>query len=138
MGECCHVHLLKDYLSKLPKCAFEQDIFYWKECSKQNISKTDAWYKATPLGHNTLDTKLKTILQLGGLKTENRSSHSLCATASTRTQENKVPENVIMEQSGYLSNEGVRSHEKMSESQKKKVQISCQTSHIVLLSTRLL
>ena len=102
VGERCHVHLLKDYLSKLPKCAYEQDILYWKECSKQPISKADAWYKACPLGHNTLDTKLKTILQLDGLKTENRSNHSLRATAITRMQEEKVPENIIMEQSGHL------------------------------------
>lgn len=46
VGERCHVHLLKDYLSKLPKCAYERDIFYWKE---QPISKADAWYKASPL-----------------------------------------------------------------------------------------
>ena len=121
VGERCHVHVLKDYLSKLPKCAFGQDIFYWKECSKQNISKTDAWYKATPLGYNTLDAKLKTILQLGGLKTENRSNHSLRASTITRMQEKKVPENVIMEQSGHLSKEEVRSHEKTSGSQKKEV-----------------
>ena len=121
MGERCHVRLLKDYLSKLPKCAYERDIFYWKECSKQPISEAGAWYKASPLGHNTLDTKLKTILQLGGLKTENRSNHSLRATAITRMQEEKVPENIIMEQSGHLSKEGVRSYEKTSESQKKDV-----------------
>ena len=83
VGERCHVHVLKDYLSKLPKCAFGRDIFYWKECSNQNISKTDAWYKATPLVYNTLDAKLKTILQLGGLKTENRSNHSLRASTIT-------------------------------------------------------
>ena len=34
-------------------------------------------------------------------------------------QEKKVPENVIMEQSGHLSKEGVRSYKKTSESQKK-------------------
>ena len=45
--------------------------------------KTDAWYKATPLVYNTLDAKLKTILQLGGLKTENRSNHSLRASTIT-------------------------------------------------------
>ena len=121
VGECCHVHVLKDYLSKLPKCAFERDIFYWKQCSKQNISKTNAWYKATPLGYNMLDTKLKAILQLGGLKTENRSSQSLRASAITRMQEKKLPENVIMEQSGHLLKEGVRSYEETSEFQKKEV-----------------
>ena len=73
------------------------------------------------IGHNTLDTKLKTMIQLGGLKTENRSNHSLRATAITRMQEEKFPENIIMEQSGHLSKEGVHSYEKTSESQKKEV-----------------
>ena len=68
-----------------------------------------------------LDTKLKAILRLGGLKTENRSSHSLRASAITRMQEKKLPENVIMEQSGHLLKEGVRSYEETSEFQKKEV-----------------
>ena len=36
-------------------------------------------------------------------------------------QENKLPENVIFEQSGHLSKEGVHSYEKTSVSQKKEV-----------------
>ena len=55
LKECCHVYLLKFYLSRLPKAAHDKDIFYWKE----HPDAGDPWYKKIPLGHNIFAKKLK-------------------------------------------------------------------------------
>ena len=55
------------------------------------------WYKAVPLGHNTLARKLKDMFELARLCSENKSNHSLRATAISRMFVEKVPEKIIME-----------------------------------------
>ena len=73
------------------------------------------------LGHNTLNSKLKTMLQMAGLTTERKSNHSLRATSISRMFQAKVPEKIIMERSGHLTKEGVRSYECTTNDQTKEV-----------------
>ena len=63
LGERCFVYLLKFYLSKLPKVAHEKDVFYWKEHTEIPTVPGKPWYKAVPLGHNTLTRKLKDMFE---------------------------------------------------------------------------
>ena len=116
----CLVSILKLYVSKLPPCAKEKDIFYWK--ALEGIPPGDVlWYKRSPLGHNTLDRMLKEIMLSGGLDDEKKTNHSLRATAISRMYDQKVQEKIIMEQSGHLSRDGVRVYERITNQQQKEV-----------------
>lgn len=110
LGDCCHVSLLKLYISKLPPSLEGKDIFY---CKPLKVIKNESqpWFTAVPIGHNTLSSKLKSIFTEAELSTENKSNHSLRATAISRMYRASVPEKVIMERSGHLTKEGVRSYE---------------------------
>ena len=66
LGERCHVYLLKLYLSKLPKCAVEQDAFYWKP-RKEIPPDDEPWYTRNVVGHNVLDKMLKNMFDESGL-----------------------------------------------------------------------
>ena len=55
------------------------------------------------------------------MSSENKTNHSLRATAISRLFVNRVPEKIIMEQSGHLSKEGVRSYERTTAAQQKDV-----------------
>ena len=122
LGNRCHVHLLRLYISKLPSVAVEKDLFYCKPL--QQVTNEDVWYCAVPMGHNTLDRKLKEIFTAADLNTDCISNHSLRATLISRMYNAKVPEKLIMERSGHLSKEGVRSYERTSTEQ---IQSICKT-----------
>lgn len=122
LGNRCHVHLLCLYISKLPSAAVERDFFYCKPL--QQVTNEDVWYCAVPMGHNTLDRKLKEIFTSADLNTDCISNHSLCATLISRMYNAKVPEKLIMERSGHLSKQGVRSYERTSTEQ---IQSICKT-----------
>ena len=100
----------------------EKDIFYCKPIKKKKDEKL--WYCAVSLGHNTLDKKLKEIFALANLDPDGKSNHSLCATSISRTYYVNVPEKLIMERSGHLSKEGLRSYERTTTEQ---VQSICKT-----------
>ena len=102
---------------KLPQSAFEQDIFYMKAKKTIPDSLSEPWYAETPVGHNTLDKFLKTILIDANINAEKRSNHSLQAAAISRMYEKNVPEKLIMERSGHLSREGVNSYEHTTSAQ---------------------
>ena len=112
-GERCHVHLLKVYLSKLPPAVDQpRKAFYYKPLT--NCSPTDAtWFSSVPVGHNTLKGMLKCIFVSAGLDNSNR---SLRATLISRMYEANVAEKIIMERSGHISKDGVRSYEKQVKS----------------------
>ena len=48
----CHVKILDIYLSKLPKKAKENDIFYLTPLLKKPLDDTKPWYTLTPVGKN--------------------------------------------------------------------------------------
>ena len=118
LGEQCHVHLLKLYLSLIP--TDDPDIgkkaFYYKPLSKF-IPKSKPWYSSVPIGHNTLDAMLKNIFMKAGMDVDKISNHSLRATSITRMYNASLPEKLIMERSGHLSKEGLRTYEHTSETQ---------------------
>ena len=118
LGECCHV-LLKLYISKLLEESVKKDLFYCRPLKK--FSDDGPWYCNMSLGHNTLNSKLKTMLQMAGLTTERKSIHSLRATSISRMFQANVPEKIIMERSGHLTKEGVRSYERTTNDQTKEV-----------------
>ena len=64
LGERYHVHLFRFYLSKLPECAFQEDIFYWKARSTIPEGADQPWYKVVqkfcPLSYKLLKPALLT------------------------------------------------------------------------------
>ena len=61
------------------------------------------------------------MFQMAGLSTENKTNHSLRATSISRMFHAEVPEKIIMERSGHLTKEGVRSYERTTNDQIKDV-----------------
>ena len=116
LGEHCHVHPLKLYISKLPEASVKKDLFYCRLLKK--FSDDGPWYCNMSLGHNTLSSTLKTM---AGLTTERKTNHSLRVTSISRMFQAKVPEKIIMERSGHLTKEGVRSYEHTTNDQTREV-----------------
>ena len=110
LKERCHVYLLKCYISLLPPDvtgANRGRAFYYKPLT--NIVPGKPWFTSVPMGHNKLDQMLKSIFNQAGLDSHNVSNHSLRATSISRHYRASIPEKVIMERSGHLSTDGVRS-----------------------------
>ena len=122
LGTHCHVYLLRLYISKLPPAATEADLFYCRPLKK--FEKSAYWYSSSPLGHNTLDKKLKLIFDRAKISSARKSNHSLRATSISRLYQAEVPEKLIMERSGHLTKEGLRSYERTSSEQ---LQSVCKT-----------
>ena len=122
LGERCHVALVKKYLAKLPNGALEKDCFYCrpKRCGSSAVPD-GPWYDNQPVGHNVLKKKLKEMFESAGLQAETKSNHSLRATGISRLYSAGVPEKLIMERSGHLSKEGVRSYERTTAQQHRTV-----------------
>ena len=122
LKERCHVYLLKLYISLLTPDvtgAGSGKAFYYKPLT--NILPGKPWFTSVPIGHNKLDHMLKSIFGAAGLDPKNFSNHSLRATSISRLYRASIPENVIMERSGHLSTDGVRSYERTSVEQLKSV-----------------
>lgn len=73
------------------------------------------------LGTNVLKGKLREMFQSAGLQAETKSNHSLRASGISRLYSAGVPEKLIVERSGHLSKEGVRSYERTTAQQHKTV-----------------
>ena len=110
-GERCPVHILDLYLSKLPQAAIENDVFFVKALENTTVDDTKPWYSRTPVGRNTLDTKLGKMCSLAGI--EGRvTNHSMRATSVTQMYATGVPEKVIQERTGHRSLEALRVYER--------------------------
>ena len=112
LGSHCHFHCLHSYVSKLTQAALEKDIFYSKP------TQDDGLVLYIPLGHNTLEKKIKEIFTLAHLSVDSKSNHSLCATAFSSMYRAEVPGKMIMERSGHLSKD---SYERTSSEQVKSI-----------------
>ena len=119
-GKRCIVYLTELYISKLSDVAKSKDLFYCKPKAKFNMDE-QCWYHNTPIGHNLLGTKLTDMFAETGLNCENICNHSLRATGISRIDNSGVPEKLIMERSGHLSVEGIRSYERTSDAQRQQV-----------------
>lgn len=119
LGERCHVYLLRLYLSKLPKCAIERDLFYWKACSCIPDDPDKPWFINQPIGHNTLDVFLRRMFESAGIDSASKTNHSLWATAISRMLSSNVATKLMMERSGHLSKEGLTPYERTTAQQHK-------------------
>ena len=66
----------------------------------------DQWYSKSPLGHNTLSHVVAQLCCLAGIK-GHKTNHSLRATTATRLYQQGVDEQLIMENTGNRSVQGV-------------------------------
>jgi len=89
---------------------FEKLPFYLKPKTKWTPG-TETWFERSPIGHNTLDKRFKTICKEANLE-GNFSNHSGRVTAITRMYEAGLPEKEIMKRSGHRSIEGVRTYQR--------------------------
>ena len=122
LGNKCHVQLVKKYISKLPSLSRRMSSTGNQRYVLASASLPDhVWYDSVPIGHNTLKTKMKEIVELAGLKSEAVSNHSLQATGISRLSAAEVPDKLIMERSGHLSAEGVHSYKRNTVQQEKAV-----------------
>lgn len=115
-GEHCPVHILDLYLNRLPQAVIEDDVFFVKPLENVTNESTKPWYSRTPVGRNTLDTKLGKMCSLAGI--EGRvTNHSMRATSVTQMYSTGVPEKVIQERTGHRSLEALRVYERTNTQQ---------------------
>lgn len=120
LGERCIVYLTELYCSKVPESAKAKDLFYCKPKTKYTAAD-NCWYFDIPIGRNILARKLNEMFEAASLDCDCICNHSLRATGISRLYNKGVPEKLIMERSGHLSVEGIRSYERTSEAQRKQV-----------------
>jgi len=117
--ERCFVRLFKLYNSLCPKDR-PADCFYLQPSKEPNDR---CWYSTNPYGHNRLAgtvARLCKAAEIPGHKT----NHSLRATNATWLYDSDVDEQLIMERTGHLSTEGVRSYKRTTKTQQEKYQTS--------------
>ena len=108
----CFIRLFKLYLSRCPSDT-PKNALYLKPLTKPTQA---CWYSKQPLGHNKLSQTVSRLCKAAGIEGY-RTNHSLRATNATRLYAHGVDEQIIMEQTGHSSVEGVRSYKHMSEAQ---------------------
>ena len=80
LGERCYIFLLRTYLGRLPKCAFENDKFYWQAKQKTPLDDGSPWFAASPCGRNNLGGMMKQIC--GDANISLKTNHTLRATGT--------------------------------------------------------
>ena len=98
-GDRCPVHLLDQYISKLPEEAKLKDIFYVRPLDKVTSDQTKPWYSAVPLGKNTLQQKVPKVCSSAGIQ-GHKTNHSLRVTGATEMYHCGAPEKLIQERTG--------------------------------------
>ena len=102
----CLVFLLDQYFRRLPKYAFEQDIFYLRPKSSVPASDDEPWYECVAVGKNSLANMLKVMCQEAGI--DEKANHSLRATGTTSMFQANVSERVIQKTTGHRSLQALR------------------------------
>lgn len=82
--------------------------------------KDECWYSKQPYGHNRLAETVARLCRDAGIPGY-KTNHSLRATNATWLFDFNVDEQLIMERTGHLSAEGVRSCERTSQAQHEKL-----------------
>ena len=85
------------YFEKLPKYAFENDLFYLRP---KKVVTGNIWFESAAVGKEKLRTMVKQMCAEAGI--ENKTNHSLRATGVT-TFASSVPEKIIGSISGHRS-----------------------------------
>ena len=107
----CLVYLLDLYFSKLPKYAFEKEVFY---CRPKDKTPPDdsPWYDQVPVGKNKLMSIVKDMCIEA--KITPKSSHSLRATGASALFRSGVPETIIQKTTGHRSLKALHQYERGS------------------------
>lgn len=103
------------YLSKLPKQAFEKDVFYLRPLEAVPDEEGKPWFQNVPVGRNVLSKMVEQMCKGAGI--EKRSNHSLRATAATELFRANVPEKLIQERTGHRSLTALRIYEHTTETE---------------------
>ena len=98
-------------------------MFYLKPCAL-HTPKGDVWYSKIPVGHNTLQNKVKRLCATVGI-TEHFTYHSLRTTVVICLFEARMDEQLIMCRTGHKSFDGVCSYKCQTE------QVSKVTSNVL-------
>jgi hypothetical protein len=112
----CAVRLFKKYMSLRPTNA-PADVFYLQPIRKV---RSDCWFQARPIGHNTLGKTVKRLCDKIG-ESGYYTNHSLRRTCATRLYQQGVEEEKIMSITGHRSTKALRIYKKMSEKQEKEL-----------------
>ena len=113
----CIVFLLDKYFLKLPKYAFEKDVFYLRPKQRGSDSPATPWYDAVPVGKNKLSKMVQEICSDAGIS--KKTNHSLRATGAASLFKANVPEKIIQTTTGHRSIDALRVYERVSEDQRK-------------------
>ena len=98
-----------------------KDAFYFKPLDKPTPT---SWFTNKPIGHNKLEGTVARPCKEAGIPGF-RTNHSLHATAATTLYNSGVDEQQVMERTGHISLDGVRSY-KLTSMQQKQVLLCCQ------------
>ena len=114
--ERCPVFVLDLYISKLPKAAVENDLFYCKPMSNTPLNESSPWYFNIPVGKNMLSKMVPDMCSKAGLIGK-KTNHSLCVSGTSQLFEAGVPEKLIQQRTGHCSLEALRMYERVTEQQ---------------------
>ena len=104
---------------RLPKYAFEQDIFYLRPKSSVPTNESEPWYECIAVGKNSLASMVKRMRQDAGI--EEKSNHSLRTTGATSMFQANISERVIQKTTGHRSLQALRCYERASTDQHREV-----------------
>jgi integrase len=82
--------------------------------------KTGCWFSISPIGKNKLSKAIAIMCKECGIQGY-KTNHSLRATAATRLYMSGIDEQLVMEQTGHRSTEGIRSYKRTTMEQKEVV-----------------
>ena len=106
----CLVYLLDLYFSKLPKYAFEKEVFY---CRPKDKTPPDdsPWCDQVPVGKISMSIVKDMCIEA---KITPKSNHSLGATGASALFRSGVPETIIQKTTGHRSLKALHQYERDS------------------------
>ena len=114
--ERCTVYLLDLYISKLPKSAVDNDLFYCKPMASAPLDDSCPWYFNVPIGKNTLSKMVADMCAEAGLSGK-KTNHSLRVSGTSCLFEAGVPEKLIQQRTGHRTLESLRMYERVTDKQ---------------------
>ena len=115
-GNRCHVRILDKYFQVLLRSAIQNDVFYLQPLGQVPSNPSEAWFKMTPVGKNTLGTMVKRMCDCAGMS-GNFTNHSLRAYGATTLFNAGVAEKLIQQRTGHRSTEALCQYERTLQSQ---------------------
>ena len=110
------VYLLDLYISKFPKGAVDNDLFYCKPMASAPLDASCPWYFNVPIGKNTLSKMVADMCAEAGLSGK-KTNHSLRVSGTSCLFEAGVPEKLIQQRTGHRTLESLRMYERVTDKQ---------------------